>query len=66
MVWALRNVFMMIPDSAWEPGGRIEPPPPPQPFDAFQPGLLKLASPFAIVRSRSLPGTRRRRKARVA
>ncbi len=61
MVWAIRTVFMMIPDSAWEPGGRIDRP---QPFDAFQPGALSLASPLAIVRTPSLP--RRRRRASVA
>jgi hypothetical protein len=64
MVWALRSVFMLIPDSRWEPGGRIDPPPPPQPFDAFRATALKLASPFAIVRTR--PAGPRRRKAKVA
>jgi hypothetical protein len=57
MVWALRNVFMMIPDSAWAPGGRIDPPKP-APFEAFRPSTLSLASPFAIVRSSSPPGRR--------
>jgi len=51
MVWASRNVFMMIPDSVWEPGGRVDPPSAPKPFGAFRPALLTLASPFAIVRS---------------
>jgi hypothetical protein len=64
MVWALRNVFMMIPESAWDPGGRIDPPPPPLPFDAFRPGALTLASPFAIVRSAS--SLRRRKGIQVA
>ncbi|HEY4029452.1 MAG TPA: hypothetical protein VGM25_03855 [Caulobacteraceae bacterium] len=64
MVWALRSVFMLIPDSHWEPGGRIDPPPPPQPFDAFRAGALSLASPLRIVRSRITPT--RRRKFRVA
>ena len=64
MVWALRNVFLFISDSVWEPGGRIDPPAPPKPFDAFRPGVLKLAAPFAIVRTPSCPP--RRRKARVA
>jgi hypothetical protein len=63
MVWALRNVFMMIPGSAWEPGGRIDPPPPPQPFDAFRPDALCLASPFQIVRAPSAPPRRRRVRA---
>ena len=63
MVWALRNVFLMIQDSRWEPGGRIDPPKPP-PFDAFRPSALGVASPFAIVRSPI--GPRRRRKDRVA
>lgn len=62
MVWALRTVFMMIPDSVWKPGGRIDPPAA-KPFDAFRPGELSLASPFAIVRSASPP---RRRKVRAA
>jgi hypothetical protein len=66
MVWALRSVFMMIPDSAWEPGGRIDPPPPPLGFDAFQPGALSVTSPFRIVRSPPLPAPRRRRKVQVA
>ncbi len=60
MVWALRNVFLMIPDSTWEPGGRIDPPPPPQPFDAFRPSTLRLASPFAIVRAPLCPSPRRK------
>jgi len=64
MVWALRNVFMLITDSTWEPGGRIDPPPPPQPFDAFQPTALKLACPFAIVWAPFAPPGRR--KERVA
>ena len=64
MVWALRSVFLMIPDSHWEPGGRIDPPPPPLPFDAFRPSALSVASPFAIVRTSFSP--RRRRKAGVA
>jgi hypothetical protein len=63
MVWALRSVFMMIQDSAWEPGGRIDPPQPP-PFDAFRPGALSLTSPFHIVRGPVV--RRRRRKIRVA
>jgi len=63
MVWALRSVFIMIPDSRWEPGGKIDPPKP-EPFNAFRPDALKLASPFAIVRSRLTPS--RRRKIRVA
>ncbi len=62
MVWALRTVFMMIPDSGWAPGGRIDPPAP-KPFDAFRQSMLSLASPFAIVRSSSPP---RRRKVRAA
>lgn len=62
MVWALRNVFMMIPDSAWAPGGVIDPPKP-LPFEAFRPGALGLVSPFAIVRNPSPP---RRRKIRAA
>ena len=66
MVWALRSVFMMIVDSHWEPGGRIDPPPPPQPFDAFRPSALKLTSPFAIVRSPSEPARPRRKRAKVA
>jgi hypothetical protein len=66
MVWALRNVFMMIMDSTWEPGGRIDPPPPPQPFDAFRPSALSLTSPFRIVRSPSRPARPRRRRAKVA
>jgi hypothetical protein len=65
MVWALRNVFMMIQDSAWEPGGRIDPPAP-LPFDAFQPNALSVTSPFRIVRSPSQPARPRRRKAQVA
>jgi hypothetical protein len=64
MVWALRSVFLMIQGSAWEPGGRIDPPPPPLPFNAFRPSALNLASPFAIVRTSS--GSPRRRKVRVA
>jgi hypothetical protein len=63
MVWALRNVFLMIPDSRWEPGGRIDPPPP-RPFDAFRPSALSVASPFAIMRTSFRP--RRRRKAGLA
>jgi hypothetical protein len=64
MVWALRNVFMMIPDSAWEPGGRIDPPPPPQPFDAFRASALNVVCPFRIVRA---PVVRpRRAKANLA
>jgi hypothetical protein len=63
MVWALRNVFLMIQGSAWEPGGRIDPPKP-EPFDAFSPSALSLASPFHIVRSPVV--RRRRRKVRVA
>jgi hypothetical protein len=66
MVWALRNVFMMIPDSAWEPGGVIDAPPLPQPFDAFRASALSVASPFRIVRSPSLPAPRRRGKFQVA
>ena len=62
MDWALRNVFMMIPDSAWAPGGRVDPPKP-LPFEVFRPDALRLASPFAIVRSASPP---RRRKVRAA
>jgi hypothetical protein len=62
MVWALRNVFMLIPDSTWEPGGRIDPPPPPQPFDAFRPGALSLAAPLRIVRAPVAPPSRRRAK----
>jgi hypothetical protein len=54
---------MMIPGSAWEPGGRIDPPPPPQPFDAFRPDALCLASPFQIVRAPSAPPRRRRVRA---
>jgi len=63
MVWALRNVFMLIPDSHWEPGGRIDPPAPPQPFEAFTAGALSLANPLRIVRTASPP---RRRKLQVA
>jgi len=63
MVWALRSVFLMIPDSHWEPGGRIDPPAP-LPFDAFRPSALSVASPFAIVRAPISP--RRGRKAGVA
>ena len=62
MVWALRNVFMMIPDSAWAPGGRIDPPQP-LPFEAFRASALRLASPFVIVRS---PPPPRRRRIRAA
>ena len=65
MVWALRSVFMMIPDSTWEPGGRIDPPPP-RPFDAFRPSALSLTSPFRIVRGPALPAPRRRRKVSAA
>jgi len=60
MVWALRNVFMLIPDSDWEPGGRIDPPPPPQPFDAYRPSALSLAAPLRIVRTPSAPPRRRK------
>ncbi len=59
MVWALRNVFLMIQGSAWEPGGRIDPPEPP-PFDAFRPSVFTIASPFAIVRSPINPHRRRK------
>jgi len=60
MVWALRSVFMMIPASAWAPGGRIDPPKP-QPFAAFNARALSLASPFAIVRTPSVPSPPRRK-----
>jgi len=49
MVWSMRTVFMMIPDSAWAPGGRIDPPEPP-PFTAFRQGALRLTCPFTIER----------------
>ena len=62
MVWALRTVFMMIPDSAWEPGGRVDPRPP---FYAFRQSALCLTSPFTIVRS-ARPAGPRRRRTRVA
>ncbi len=62
MVWAMRTVFMMIPDSAWNPGGRIDPPEP-APFAAFEAGALRLACPFVIVRRPSLPVPPRRRTA---
>ena len=64
MVWALRSVFLLIPDSKWEPGGLIDPPPPPQPFDAFSAAALSLASPLRIVRNGATPTPRR--KFRVA
>jgi hypothetical protein len=64
MVWALRSVFMMIPNSAWAPGGRIDPPRA-LPFDAFQPGGLSLR-PLAIVRMPPVPFPPRRRKVRAA
>lgn len=66
MVWALRNVFMMIPDSAWEPGGVIEAPPEPQPFDAFRASALRLTSPFRIEQSPPVPAPPRGRRFRVA
>ena len=65
MVWALRTVFMMIPSSAWTPGGRIDPPKP-LPFEAFRTDSLSLACPFAIVRQPYLPTHPRRRKIRAA
>ena len=49
MVWTMRTVFMMIPDSAWAPGGLIDPPEPP-PFEAFRQSALRLTCPFTIVR----------------
>ena len=63
MVWALRNVFMLIPDSTWEPGGRIDPPAAPQPFDAYSARALRVSCPFAIVRTRVSPPRRRRTRA---
>ena len=65
MVWALRTVFMMIPDSSWAPGGRIDPPQP-LPFDAFRPSALSLACPLAIVRRPSAPFPPRPRRVRAA
>jgi len=59
MVWAMRTVFLMLPDSAWNPGGRIDPPEP-QPFAAFSHSALRLTCPFAIVREPSAPPRRRR------
>ena len=50
MVWALRNVFMMISGSSWNPVGLVDPP---QPFDAYRQNRLSLTSPFVIVRSAS-------------
>ncbi len=64
MVWALSTVFMMIPDSGWAPGGRVDPPTP-APFDAFAPNALSLR-PLAIVRIPSMPFPPRRKKARAA
>jgi hypothetical protein len=61
MVWALRSVFLMIQESDWEPGGRIDPPKPP-PFEAFRPSALKLACPFAIVRGGLTPSRGKRAK----
>lgn len=65
MVWTMRTVFMMIPDSGWTPGGRFEPPEP-RPFAAFKASALRLACPFAIVRIPSVPLPRRRRKVSAA
>jgi hypothetical protein len=65
MVWTMRTVFMMIPDSGWSPGGRFDPPEP-LPFTAFKASALGLACPFAIVRSPSLPFPPRRRRVRAA
>jgi hypothetical protein len=65
MVWALRTVFLMIQESAWSPGGRVDPPEPP-PFDAFRQSALRLACPFSIVRRPSLPLRPRRRRAPAA
>jgi hypothetical protein len=62
MVWALRSVFMMLPDSVWNPGGRIDPPKP-QPFDAFRQDALTLACPFEIVRQPSVPAPPRCKRA---
>jgi hypothetical protein len=56
MVWAMRTVFLMIPSSAWSPGGRIDPPPP---FDAFDPGEFSLKTPFAIVHAARRKSARR-------
>lgn len=64
MVWALRTVFLLISDSDWEPGGLLDPPPPPRPFDAFEPEVLSLANPLRIVRAPSVPP--RRGKVRLA
>ena len=49
MVWALRTVFLMIQESGWAPGGRIDPPEPP-PFTAYRQSALRLTCPFTIVR----------------
>ena len=65
MVWTMRTVFMMIPDSAWAPGGLIDPPEPP-PFEAFRQSALRLTCPFTIVRRPSLPLRPRRRRASAA
>jgi hypothetical protein len=66
MVWALRNVFMMLPDSAWEPGGRIDPAPKLQPFDAFRPGALSLVSPLRIEHAPYRAARTRRKGTEVA
>jgi hypothetical protein len=58
MVWAMRTVFLMIPSSAWEPGGLQGPPPP---FDAFDPEAFGLTAPFTIVH-----GARRKNARRLA
>jgi hypothetical protein len=65
MVWALRTVFLMIQESAWSPGGTIDPPKP-APFDAFRQSALRLACPFTIVRRPSLPASPRRKRSRAA
>ena len=65
MVWALRTVFLMIQESAWSPGGLVDPPEPP-PFTAFRQSALRLACPFTIVRRPSLPLSPRRKRPRAA
>ena len=67
MVWSMRKVFMMIPDSSWNPGGHVAPPKfEPLPFAAFKASALRLSCPFVIVRNPSMPLPPRRRKVRAA